>query len=230
MVFLRSADKTAREAQLAAQADLRQQAKIAKEAHEKYERELVAHAEDVKRLTEIKEELEGVRASTAEHVSAAEVAKSVLAGSEASWSRQKTILEQEVVDLRKRSVVLPSKLFDCPLTTDEQMRRPQQSELSPPRTPRNFRKASRSNPIHDDHRPGHGLDRRAISIISRVDGAASRSHSIPSSREGDCRLATRIQQARGCSTTTATRIRQQESRGDSTSSQRGAFCVSLFRR
>lgn len=104
MVFLRSADKTAREAQLAAQADLRQQAKIAKEAHEKYERELVAHAEDVKRLTEIKEELEVVRASVAEYVSAAEAAKSVLAGSEASWSRQKTTLEHEVVDLRKRFV------------------------------------------------------------------------------------------------------------------------------
>lgn len=107
MVDLRSGDQAAREAQVAAQDDLRRQAQLAREAHEKYDRELVAHAEDVKRLTEIKDELDGVRATVQEHQTAAEVARANLVASEASWSRQKAALEQEIADLRKRFVPLP---------------------------------------------------------------------------------------------------------------------------
>lgn len=102
MVDLRSADNAAQEAQLAAKDDLRRQAQIAREAHEKYERELVAHADDVKRLTEVKDELEEVRATVREHQTAAEVARANLTTSEASWSRQKTSLEQEISDVKKR--------------------------------------------------------------------------------------------------------------------------------
>jgi nucleoprotein TPR len=102
MVALRANDQAAREAQIAAQGDLRRQAQLAKEAHEKYERELVAHADDVKRLSEVKEELEAVRATIREHQTATEVAKANLAASEESWSRQKTALEQELADVRKR--------------------------------------------------------------------------------------------------------------------------------
>ncbi|GAA5903057.1 hypothetical protein JCM5296_001724 [Sporobolomyces johnsonii] len=103
MSSLRSADQTAREAQLAAQDDMRRQAQLAKDAHEKYERELVAHAEDVKRLSEVKEELERVRATVREHQTREEVARANLAGSEESWARQKTVLEQELADVRKRA-------------------------------------------------------------------------------------------------------------------------------
>ncbi|BGP20306.1 Protein mlp1 [Rhodosporidiobolus nylandii] len=103
LVSLRSADAAAREAQLAAQEDMRRQAQIAKDAHDKYERELVAHAEDVKRLSEVKEELETVRATVREHQSAAEVARANLAQSEESWQRQKSVLEAELSEIRKRS-------------------------------------------------------------------------------------------------------------------------------
>jgi len=102
MVSLRSADQVAREAQLSAQDDMRRQAQIAKDAHEKYERELVAHAEDVKRLSEVKEQLESVRATIREHQTAAEVSKANLVSSEQSWTRQKQALEQELSDVRKR--------------------------------------------------------------------------------------------------------------------------------
>lgn len=108
MAKLRNGDQSAREAQLAAQDDLRRQVMIAKEAHEKYERELVAHAEDVKRLTEIKDELEVVRQSIGEQQTAAEVAKANLLSSEESWTRQKRALEQELADVRKRCVVASS--------------------------------------------------------------------------------------------------------------------------
>ncbi|KAL8279842.1 hypothetical protein RQP46_007692 [Phenoliferia psychrophenolica] len=103
MVDLRAADQGAREAQLAAQDDLRRQAQLAKEAHEKYDRELVAHADDVKRLTEIKTELDEVRKTIQEHQTGGEVAKANLVASEASWSRQKSALEQEISDLHKRT-------------------------------------------------------------------------------------------------------------------------------
>lgn len=110
MVDLRAADQAAREAQLAAQDDLRRQAQLAREAHEKYDRELVAHADDVKRLTEIKAELDAIRATTQEHQTAGEVAKANLAASEASWNRQKTLLEQEIADLNKRCFPLVALL------------------------------------------------------------------------------------------------------------------------
>lgn len=104
MAGLRAADEAARQAQLAAQDDMRRQAQAAKDAHDKYERELVAHAEDVKRLTEVKEELERVRGTVREHESAAQVARANLTAAEESWTRQKTVLERELGEVRKRCV------------------------------------------------------------------------------------------------------------------------------
>ena len=149
MVDLRSADKVAQEAQLAAKDDLRRQAQIAREAHEKYERELVAHADDVKRLTEVKDELEGVRGTIREHQTAAEVARANLTTSEASWSRQKTALEQEISDLKKRRVALVDSSACAGLYADysmTQVRRPQRAERRPPPAPRELRLAGRSPP------------------------------------------------------------------------------------
>ncbi|BGP27784.1 nucleoprotein TPR [Rhodotorula toruloides] len=103
MAGLRAADEAARQAQLAAQDDMRRQAQAAKDAHDKYERELVAHAEDVKRLTEVKDELERVRATVREHELAAQVARANLTAAEESWARQKTVLERELAEVRKRS-------------------------------------------------------------------------------------------------------------------------------
>jgi nucleoprotein TPR len=83
---------------------MRRQAQLAKDAHEKYERELVAHAEDVKRLSEVKGELENVRAGVREQQSAVEVAKANLKKSEESWARQKSVLESELGEVKKRCV------------------------------------------------------------------------------------------------------------------------------
>lgn len=106
MTALRAADQSAREAQLAAQADLRRQAQLARDAHDKYERELVAHAEDVQKLSQVKDELNAVRATVREHEAAAQVARANLSSSEESWTRQKETLQQEVADVRKRCVLL----------------------------------------------------------------------------------------------------------------------------
>lgn len=102
MASLRSADQTAREAQLAAQDDLRREAQAGKDASAKYNAELLAHAEDVKRLGEVQNELETVRSTVAEAQTATEVAKANLVASEESWGRQKAALEQELKDVGKR--------------------------------------------------------------------------------------------------------------------------------
>lgn len=119
----RADDSRAQAAQLAAQLDLRRQAQFARDSHDKYERELLAHAEDVKRLTETKEELKRVRAKTSELTNVAEVATANLAGSEASWGRQKSALEQEISDFRKRfvfsliilSIIVPDRILSTRL-------------------------------------------------------------------------------------------------------------------
>ncbi|KAK4051609.1 Protein mlp1 [Microbotryomycetes sp. JL201] len=102
MASLRAAEQTAKQAQLAAQDDLRRQVQLAQDAHDKYDRELVAHAEDVKRLGEVKAELDKVRQSMGEYQAQTEVAKANLLSSEESWNRQKQALEQELSDVRKR--------------------------------------------------------------------------------------------------------------------------------
>lgn len=111
MAALRLADQEAREAQLAAQDDMRRQAQVARDAHDKYERELVAHAEDVKRLSEVKVELESVRSTVREFQAAADTAKANLLASEESWKRQKDVLQQELADVRKRWVQYQYHVF-----------------------------------------------------------------------------------------------------------------------
>jgi hypothetical protein len=62
----------------------------------------VEHGEAVRRLGEVKEELERVRAGVREYQTKEEVAVANLASSEASFARQKTTLEQEISDLKNR--------------------------------------------------------------------------------------------------------------------------------
>ncbi|SCZ98145.1 BZ3500_MvSof-1268-A1-R1_Chr3-3g06608 [Microbotryum saponariae] len=104
LAAVRAHEQDARNASFQAQNDVRQQAQRAKDAHEKYERELVAHAEDVKQLSEVKGKLEHARRQTREAQTANEVSKTNLAASEESWARQKAALDGELADVKKRCV------------------------------------------------------------------------------------------------------------------------------
>lgn len=95
----------ARAAESAARSDLQRQVKVATEAHEKYERELVAHAEDVKALAQLKDEMATIRSTGQQHRQAAETAEANLTASKASWSDQSTALNKELDDIRTRYVV-----------------------------------------------------------------------------------------------------------------------------
>ncbi|SCV74494.1 BQ2448_8135 [Microbotryum intermedium] len=109
LAAVRAHEQDARNASFQAQNDVRHQAQRAKEAHEKYERELVAHAEDVKQLSEVKGKLEHARRQTREAQTAHEVAKTNLVASEESWARQKAALDGELADVRKRCEDLTSQ-------------------------------------------------------------------------------------------------------------------------
>lgn len=83
------------------QEEVQRQMRLTQEAHAKYEAELLAHAEDVRALASVKEQLDLVRTSILEAQKAKETAEGNLAGSTDSWARQKELLEREKEELKK---------------------------------------------------------------------------------------------------------------------------------
>ncbi|KAF5333006.1 hypothetical protein D9758_015176 [Tetrapyrgos nigripes] len=89
-------DRTSREN------DLRQQEERAKSAEERYSNEVIAHAETIKALDNLKKQLTTIQATVREHQTSAETANSKLLNSQVSWSQQKEALDKEVADLKAR--------------------------------------------------------------------------------------------------------------------------------
>ncbi|OBZ68761.1 Nucleoprotein TPR [Grifola frondosa] len=81
---------------------VRQQEERAKAAEERYGREVLAHAEALKAVEDLRRQLSKSQAAVREHLAAAETAQAKLAGSESSWRQQKDALTKEVADLNAR--------------------------------------------------------------------------------------------------------------------------------
>ncbi|KAJ6584124.1 hypothetical protein DFH09DRAFT_1434376 [Mycena vulgaris] len=96
-------DRSSRESQV------RQQEERAKTAEERYTQEVVAHAESIKSVTQLKQQLSTSQASARDHQTAAETAIAKLAASESSWALQKDALDKEVSDLNRRCQDLTSQ-------------------------------------------------------------------------------------------------------------------------
>lgn len=116
------AESKALELQSSVQEDLRRQARIAQvsmlsaalpsgidrishllqEAHDKYERELMAHAESVQAVTQLKQQLTTAQAQARDYHTAAETAQANLISSETSWQTQRETLSKELQDLKQR--------------------------------------------------------------------------------------------------------------------------------
>jgi nucleoprotein TPR len=62
----------------------------------------VAHAESVKVMDQLRQQLSAAQATARDNSAAAETAQAKLSTSEASWKQQKETLEKEVVDLKAR--------------------------------------------------------------------------------------------------------------------------------
>jgi nucleoprotein TPR len=86
----------------ASKKDLDAQIRRANEAHDRYQAEIVAHAEDVKALSVAREELAGLQSHLREATHKAETAQANLSSSEASWVSQRENLQKEINEQRKR--------------------------------------------------------------------------------------------------------------------------------
>lgn len=84
------------------ESETRQQEERAKAAEERYSREVVAHAESIKSVEDLRQQLNKALATARDGQAASETAQAKLASSEASWKQQKDALDKEVVDLNTR--------------------------------------------------------------------------------------------------------------------------------
>ncbi|KAM5148156.1 nucleoprotein TPR [Mantella aurantiaca] len=86
-----------------ARQDCQEQAKIATESQNKYERELMLHAADVEALQAAKEQLAGTAATRQKSEEAAQKAQSQLLECKASWEERERVLKDEVTKNQSRS-------------------------------------------------------------------------------------------------------------------------------
>ncbi|KAK2186357.1 hypothetical protein NP493_203g01005 [Ridgeia piscesae] len=84
----------------AARRDSEEQARLAREVQEKYERELMSHAEAVDTLTKTKQELEGFNIRLTEANESARIAKKTLEDARLAWEIQEQNLKEENGKLR----------------------------------------------------------------------------------------------------------------------------------
>lgn len=99
---MKGAEEQARAAQQLAQADVARQAHIARQAHDQYQAELLAHAEDVKSLSDIKQKLQDAQQTANEARADAATARQNLQASIASWESQREALAKELEEVTKR--------------------------------------------------------------------------------------------------------------------------------
>lgn len=82
-------------------------------AEERYSNEVVAHAESIKAIDNLRKELSTVQGTARENATLAETAKANLKTSEESWKHQKDALDKEVAGLKARYVfshMLPTNI------------------------------------------------------------------------------------------------------------------------
>lgn len=84
------------------QQELRQLEERAKAAEERYSREVVAHAELIKSVEDIRTQLSKANATARDNLAASETAQAKLATSETSWRQQKEALDKELANLNTR--------------------------------------------------------------------------------------------------------------------------------
>lgn len=126
IVDITSAEANSRTDQATRDSELREQAERAKvsfsvrrhasrsplthqAAEEKYSREVVAHADSLKVVDGLKQEIHTLRARVRENATTAETAQAKLSSSEISWLQQREALDKEISDLQKRYVFITNK-------------------------------------------------------------------------------------------------------------------------
>ena len=102
IVDITTSEKSTESERVAQQEAVRQLEERAKAAEGKYSREVLAHAESIKSVEELRTQLTKANASARDNLAASETAQAKLATSEASWKQQKEALDKEVASLDAR--------------------------------------------------------------------------------------------------------------------------------
>lgn len=97
-----SAERSIENVRVSRQGEIQQLEERAKSAEEKYGREVVAHAESIKAVEELRQRLAETKLTVRDATRAAETTQAKLSTSETSWSQQKKALEREVTELDLR--------------------------------------------------------------------------------------------------------------------------------
>ncbi|TFY79631.1 hypothetical protein EWM64_g4383 [Hericium alpestre] len=103
IIDLTTSEKSFAEESTSRESAVREQEERVKALEEKYNQTVLAHAESIKTIDELRQKLAEVQSSTRNNLIAAETAKAQLASSEVSWTQQRQALEKEMADLTARS-------------------------------------------------------------------------------------------------------------------------------
>ena len=74
-------------------------------AEDRYTREVLAHAESIKSVEDLKKKLSQSQTTAREARAAAETAQAKLSSSETSWQQQREALDKEISDLQSRYAI-----------------------------------------------------------------------------------------------------------------------------
>ena len=97
-----STERSIESSQASRLGELQQLEQRAKSAEEKYSREVVAHAESIKAVEQLRQQLSETKLTVHDATTAAETAQAKLSTSEISWNQQKKALEREASELNAR--------------------------------------------------------------------------------------------------------------------------------
>ncbi|KAI0667763.1 hypothetical protein C8Q78DRAFT_1052496 [Trametes maxima] len=84
------------------EAEIHRQEERAKAAEDRYSREVLSHAESIKSVEDLKQQLQKAQVAAREGRAAAETAQAKLVSSETSWQQQRDALDKEIADLKAR--------------------------------------------------------------------------------------------------------------------------------
>ncbi|KAG9227404.1 Protein mlp1 [Pleurotus ostreatus] len=109
IVDMSTSEKSSESDRTSRENEYRQQEQRAKAAEERYSNEVVAHAESIKAIDNLRKELSTAQGTARENATLAETAKANLKASEESWKHQKGALDKEVAGLKARCEDLSSQ-------------------------------------------------------------------------------------------------------------------------
>ncbi|KAH9018599.1 TPR/MLP1/MLP2-like protein-domain-containing protein [Lactarius pseudohatsudake] len=106
IVDFMASEKNLAEDRLTRESDVHAHEERVRAAEERYSREVIAHAEAIKAIEDLKRRIHDLQVSDRNNRTAAETAQAKLSTSEGSWGQQRQALDREIADLAARCKAL----------------------------------------------------------------------------------------------------------------------------